>query len=456
MPFENERASYAPLRRILQSEKVRRLQDRFRLAEIGEAEQEPPLLSTEVLPPAEERLPELILAVDGGYHVTPVKNGYPGAEIGYITVAAVLILLDKLRELATDDIINPVEYRKTQKRSSIDTALPGRGVIIDNERTPKASMRKTLFEEMAEYRVFQDSESILETYEALMNKAPDNRPVNSCPCEGDDSDRLGCGYRRRCGEYRCEQCGFALYSTDAMRLHELFPSHESGEKMYGHVMSTLERLWLVHVLRAFERRGKEWLAVIGRMAFILDGPLAVYGAPAWLSTPIREELARINDAQKAVTNTDMMILGVEKSGAFARHFEMLDTREKSNQPRFSAGQYLLLTNEYIRSHIVPSEEQRQYGRNTYFGRKLLLKTALGHRLVVNVACFTDEQHDLSSAHPEQFPRLADALALFGKISSNLYPNSISPLIAAHSEAAIPLNLGKRILENIAREAVSGD
>jgi len=448
MPFENERASYAPLRRILQSEKVRRLQDRFRLAETGGAEQQPSLLSTEISPATKDRFPELILAVDGGYHVTPVKNGYPGAEIGYITIAAVLILLDKLREIAADDIINPVEYRKTQKRSSIDTALPGRGVIIDDERTPEASMRKTLFEEMANYRVFHDSESILETYEALLDKAPDNRSIN-CPCEENKP------YRRGRGEYECEYCDFALYSTDAMRFHELFSPHESGEKMYGHVMSSLERLWLVHVLRAFERRGEEWLAVIGRMAFILDGPLAVYGTPAWLSTPIREELARINDAQKAVTNTDMMVLGVEKSGAFVRHFEMLDTREEGNQPHFLAGQYLLLKNDYIRSHIVPSVEQRQYGRNTYFGRKLLFKTILGHRLVINVACFTDEQRDLSSARPEQFPRLADALALFDKISSNLYPNSISPLIAAHSEAAIPLNLGRLILENIAREAVSG-
>ena len=452
MPFETERASYAPLRRILQSETVRRLQKRFRLAKTGEAEQEP-LLVSESLPDANRPFPDMILAVDGSYHVTPVKNGYPGAEIGYITIAAVLILLDKLHKIATDDIINPVEYRQTQKRSSIDTALPGRGVIIDDERTPEASMRKTLFEGMAEYRVFPDSESILETYEALMNRAPDDRPLN-CPCEDKNHP-----YRRLCGSYKCKRCGCALYSTDAMRLHELFSPHESGEKMYGHVMSTLERLWLVHVLRAFERRekersGEEWLAVIGRMAFILDGPLAVYGTPAWLSTPIREELARINATQKVVTNTDMMILGVEKSGAFARHFEMLDTREEGRQPRFSAGQYLLLTNDYIRSHIVPSDEQRQYGRNTYFGRKLLHKTVLGHRLVVNVACFTEEQRDLSSARPEQFPRLADALALFDKISSNLYPNSISPLIAAHSEAAIPLNLGSSILESIARKAVS--
>ena len=445
MPFEKERASYASLRRILQSEKVRRLQKRFRLADTGEAAREIQSATAESPSNGVCRPPDLILAVDGGRQPVEVKNGYPGAEIGYVTVAAVLILLDKLQEVAAEDIINPVEYRKTQKRASIDTALPGRGVVIDGERSPEASMRRALFEEMAGYRVFPDSETLLETYEALMLDAPAERSV-FCPCERREA------YRRGAGEYKCESCGFPLYSADAMRLHELFSPHESCEKMFGHVMTTLERLWLIHALRAFERRGKEWLEVIGRMAFVMDGPLAVYGTPAWLSTPIRRELKRLNEAQKAVTGLDMMILGVEKSGSFARHFEMIDAREDGG-PRFAAGRHLLLDDKYIRSHIVPSVEERQYGRNTYFGRKLLYKSALGHRLVVNFACLTEGQFDLSAARPEQFPRLADALAMLDKLSSNLYPNSLSPLIAAHSEAAIPLNLGGHILEDIARKAV---
>lgn len=448
MPFKNERASYDVLRRILQSEKVRRLQNRFRLAEDNGDDREEPSESSSV-PDTEDRRPDLLLAVDGSYHTTPVKNGYPEAEVGYITVAAVLILLDKLRELASADIINPVEHRKTQKKSSIDTVLPGRGVVIDEEPTPESSMRKTLFEEMEGYRVFSDSETLLETYQALMNQAPDNR-TTSCPCEEGNS------FHRGLGKYACKHCGLPLYSTDAMRLHELFAPHEEGDKMYGHVMFTLERLWLVHVLRAFERRGKEWLAAIGRMAFILDGPLTVYGTPAWLSTPIREELARINAEQKNITAADMMILGIEKDGSFVRHFEMLDTHKDDGQPHFAPGRHLLLTNDYIRRHIVPSADKRHYGRNTYFGRKLLCKTAFGHRLVVNVAYFNEEQRDLSSALPEQFPRLADALKLLDKLSSNMYPNSISAIIAAHSEASIPLNLGGKILEDVARKAVTGD
>lgn len=128
-----------------------------------------------------------------------------------------------------------------------------------------------------------------------------------------------------------------------MRLHELFSPHESCRKLYGHVMTTLERLWLLHALRAFERRGPEWLAALGRMAFVVDGPLAFYGTPAWLSSPVRRELARINAAQRCLTKRDMMIIGIEKTGAFANHFEMLDVRGEDGEPRFPNESFLLLS-----------------------------------------------------------------------------------------------------------------
>ena len=41
--------------------------------------------------------------------------------------------------------------------------------------------------------------------------------------------------------------------------------------------------------------------------------------------------------------------------------------------------------------------------------------------------------------------------LLDMLVSSRHPNSVSPLISAHAEAAIPLNLGKRIFEDIARE-----
>ena len=43
------------------------------------------------------------------------------------------------------------------------------------------------------------------------------------------------------------------------------------------------------------------------------------------------------------------------------------------------------------------------------------------------------------------------MSLLDQLVSNRYPNSISPLVSAHAEAAIPLNLGTRLFEDIAKE-----
>ena len=393
-------------------------------------------------------MPQIILAIDGGYHAAPVESGYPGAEIGYLTAASVLLFVDKLKQSNEDGIVNPVKYRAASQTGSIDLALPGRGVLIDEEPSAKSSMRKTLFEEMSGYRIFKEfNETLLETYEHLMGIQTSSDDPPKCPCDPTHK------YRANKGHYRCSTCNGILYSTDGMRCHELFSDTESCEKMYGHVMTTLERLLLIHILRAFEQQGEPWLSLIGNMAFVIDGPLAIYGPPAWLSQPIRKELARLNQVQKHITNRDMMILGIEKSGSFTRHLEMIDTDKNDNPGEFPVGHYQLIDNDYIRRHIQPSEEDRPYGRNTYFGRKMFYKTTSGHLLVVNCACYDDEQFNIRTAKPQQYARLNDILGLLDEVSSSMYPNSISPLIAAHSEASIPLNLGRQILDKIAQERI---
>ena len=382
MPFQNEKAGIAALTRILYSAKVKALQSRFKRAPASDIEES----ACPVVAKNQEAktVPQIILAIDGGYHATPVESGYPGAEIGYLTAASVLFFIDKLKQSNEDGIVNPVKYREASETGSIDFALPGRGVLIDEEPSAKSSMRKTLFEEMSGYRIFEDfNETLLETYEYLMSIQDPSEDPPKCPC--DPTHR----YRADKGHYRCDTCHNILYSTDGMRCHELFSDTESCEKMYGHVMTTLERLLFIHILRAFEQfeqQGESWLKLIGNMAFVIDGPLAIYGPPAWLSQSILKELIRFNQKQKCITNRDMMILGIEKSGSFTRHFKMIDTDKNGNPGKFPIGHYQLIDNNYIRHRIHPSEGNRLYGRNTYFGRKMFYKTMSGNRLVVNCAC----------------------------------------------------------------------
>src|SRR5699024_4448010 len=107
--------------------------------------------------------------------------------------------------------------------------------------------------------------------------------------------------------------------------------------------------------------------------------------------------------------------------------------------------------KYIKENIIFSESIKQYGADTYFGRKIFYKTKSGQILVPVIAFYSVEQKDMQTAKPNQFPRLGDVMNLLDMLVSSRHPNSVSPLISAHAEAAIPLNLGKRIFEDIARE-----
>lgn len=449
MGFEGEFASYEPLRRLLDSEKVKALQSRLKIRERTEETDEfdDDIVKKEDVPESSIR-PDLVLAIDGSNLPAKAENGFPGAEFGYITVASVLIDLKKIDELEKNDFIDPREFRKTEKASTIESVFPGCNVIIDSEKSAKASMRKALFDELSSNRVFSDCETLLETYEYLFRIKREHfaeRNLPKSPIEEYADKDMTYGY----GTYECLHSGEPLYSTDALRLHELMkPSGGNGE-MYGQIMSTLEKLWLIHILRAFEQKG--WLATLRRVAFIMDGPLAVFSTSSWLTKVISYELTRINTLQKEINNTDLLLLGIEKSGTFFNHFQEIDTTKDGIEDKFPKQSAFLLKDSYIKKNIIYSESTKPYGQDTYFGRKFFYKAKSGQRIVPVLACYSDAQKNILTSNVNQFSRLGDVMNLLDMLVSSRHPNSVSPLISAHAEAAIPLNLGKRIFEDIARE-----
>lgn len=450
MSFEGEFASYEPLRRILTSEKVKELQSRLKIRSNTDETTifDDNLLSIEKVSQSGIK-PDLVIAIDGSNMPVKAENGFPGAEFGYITVASVLIDLKKIDELEKNDFIDPREFRKTEKASTIESVFPGCNVILDSEKSAKSSMRKALYEELKSNKAFTDCETLLETYEYLLqlklDKFPDSKSPKS-PIEGyEDIYKLTFGM----GEYNCPNTNKILYSTDALRLQELMnPSGSNGE-MFGQIMSTFEKLWLIHILRAFEK--KRWLATLRRVAFIMDGPLAVFSTSSWLTKVISDELARINTLQKEINGEDILLFGIEKSGGFFNHFEDIDTTKDGIADKFPRQSAFLLNDNYIKKNIIYSESTKPYGQDTYFGRKFFYKAKSGQRIVPVIACYNEQQSNISTSVRNQFSRLGDVMNLLDMLASSRYPNSVSPLISAHAEASIPLNLGKKIFEDIAKE-----
>ncbi|MHB8996171.1 MAG: DNA double-strand break repair nuclease NurA [Armatimonadota bacterium] len=450
MPYEGEFAPYRSLRRLAESGRVRELLSHYQVQESPTVDGGGRRLVAAPIQSSSWQ-PDWVIAVDGSHMPTPVRNGYPGAEVGYITLACVAIDVHKMRELDAIRPANPVEFRKIEQPNSIDGVLPGCNVIIGDAGCAKESLRQVLFDLLGSHRAFEDGESLLETYEALLSQRPRGEgqqcPYDDCPAgpERIEVPSHGTG-SCACARHR------KLYSTDALRVYERMQPAGSNGETYGEIMQVVERLWIVNILRSLE--AKNLLPSMRRFAFVLDGPLAVFGHPAWLSQAIYRELCRLNVLVRAATGgQDMLLLGVEKSGAFSSHFEMLDQSPEGEGNQLPNGSLYLLEDDYIKTNIVFSTSPKPYGQDTYFGRKFLYKTHSGNRIVGSIPFLHENHRDLRRAEVSQYPRIEDAVRLMDELVCNRYPNALLPIASAHAEAAIPLHLGERVLERLARELV---
>ncbi|GJM17697.1 MAG: nuclease [Thermodesulfobacteriota bacterium] len=442
--------SYEPLRRLLSNRKIEQLRSKIKIRnEVEEVDWSEITIALSELDGSDWE-PQLIIAIDGDYSKHQINNGFPGAELGYITVSTVLILVDKLRELEDSRFVDPKKYRETERPTSIDCLMVGCNTVLDDEGSAKSTMRRILFEKFKETRTFEEAETFLDTYEALLKEKIVRSSSSSlkpkCPHDGCDAD-----LKEDYDEYSCNCCGGKLYSTDALRLHELMKPVGTNGEMYGQIKDTLKRIQLIHLLRSFEQKPGAFSA-LKRIAFFIEGTLAVFSASSWLAKSFRTELERLNQKVKEDFKQDLLIMGVERSGNFVNHFEDIDTKvsgEKDNFPNQSA---FLLSNDYIKNNIVLNDNPDfVYLKDTAFGRKFFYKTKAGFRVVPSIVSYNNYQSEVKTAFPAQYPRLADCLRLLDKLVSSQYNNSVMPLATAHSEAAIPLNIGKAIFDDLARE-----
>ena len=70
--------------------------------------------------------PDWVLAIDGSYQEESIEDGYPGAEIGYIAIAAVLMNVAKIKEL---DLRRPVRACLKSLNPSLREAILGKNAL---------------------------------------------------------------------------------------------------------------------------------------------------------------------------------------------------------------------------------------------------------------------------------------------------------------------------------------
>jgi hypothetical protein len=328
---------------------------------------------------------------------------------------------------------------------TVETVLPGANIVRQrqDDDTPLRFFRSQLFDTLQNGAVASDHETLLGTLRALVGE---RMGEVSCPVEGCDrkvdirQNTLTC----RCGEAR-------LHETDALRLAERFTDRGSNGEVHGEARHLLEVLVLINILRFFATPDRA--RYLAECVFVLDGPLAMFGHTAWLTSYVRAELQRINFLVRRTTGSNILVIGYEKSGQFVDHFEQLDWSEESGiRGRIAAGTVLIPDHEYINQNIVlRPPDAKPHGNDTYFGRKIFYKNRSEQHSVFSYGMTAKELENFRETDPSAFPRLGDALDVLDYLATYMYEDGFMPLVRAHAHAAIPLQRGADILDSLFRD-----
>ena len=436
MPYEDERAGLAAIRAITESGLVDDFRQQLVERHTGEPLPLPPFIPC---PPGKPRTH--ILAIDGSNVYEPIPGALPCTEAGLVSLGMVVIDVQKLESLdrlPESRAVNPRRLRETENSQCLGMMLPGRNSARKDGASPRTWFRQIVNSQLTAARF--GGESYADTLYHLLGA---NRAIDYCPnpdCEERDLPLPPPGQEDHCGS-----CGEVILTSDGLRIHQQFLENASPVECHHRVRDTLEILALVNSLRylAGSERG---LTALANTAFVMDGPLAAFGTIAVLAQAIRRELQAIQSTlARARPGAELLVMSGVKSGPFVDHAAELD-RAPAPGKRIPRRHLWLPDNEYIRAHIVArhSPSPKPWGELTHFGRPVILKTADGQRLALNLAQ-PEAEPPLTNAPP---PR-ALAAAVATACPLGVGADQFLPLRRAHYQAAIPLRAGADLIQSLA-------
>ncbi len=400
----------------------------------------------EVSPPDAERI-RAVVAIDGGYREAPVRKEFPSAAVTFFTFGPLLFQLEDLKELDAMPFLAPEDMARLKKIQRYTLALPTRNISREG-KSLQVSIRETL----QDFFEHQDGEEapLADALRWILFRAWDKGAeqawgIPECPNYGCSASPIVLDINSP-NRFECESCGGPLFLIDSLRLHERIDEEQGAAGISGFIMTTLEQVVLAHVIKAlFESKP----AFLAEVLFIKDGPLGFFGTTAPLSKPMRElasHLGHHKDPGKADGEelTLLNIAGLEKSGSFVEHATQIADRMKP-------GTVLVLTNEYIYRYIVPGDPNSAdpYGKNTYWGGKLIFKATDGN---VYVASVPTGDFKPTPAYDDFF-NLTEILAVLGTLRCSMYDNALIPVALANKLVSLSEFPSSKILETFAKESV---
>jgi hypothetical protein len=371
-----------------------------------------------------------VITIDGGYREVPVQVEFPSATIAFFQFGALTFKLQDLEELDQQPFIDPDDMSKLKSIQRLELMLPIRNVTLKDEETLTGSVRYAI------YDFFKNRmENGLDTLRWFIfeeyGQKRDSWELSSCPHCGERKVALKRAAMRADFSFSCTQCGEQIFLTDVFRLHEAIDDYLGAGGILGYVVTTIEQLILVHLIRIVMKTKP---ALLGEILFIKDGPLAFFGQTANMHKPMR---ALINHL---IGKQNCYLVGLEKSGAFVEHADEIASK-------LGDGKYLILDNEYIYRYVIPGnpDASQAYGSSTYYGNKVIFKSEGGSVYVATLPT----RAVMTAPTALDFPNLHVILANIEKLRCDMYDDALFPVALVNKLVSLADHPSARILTRFA-------
>lgn len=397
-------------------------------------------------------LPSFIVASDASKSDAPISDKLPSTQLGFIKVSHVLIAMEKYAELIDPNsrFVDPFKAADMHRNAQpITYVLPGSNIKYLGANSVRDGFRRAVYDQLTANR--RDGANRMVLTETLLALNDDSVTMATCPsCKGPISSLV---FTTQSPTHECPRCASAVYVTDWLRLHEGISDFGDNASAMTRMMNAVEHLLLAAFVLELLRGNP---AALANIAFVMDGPLALFGEPAKLHPRIMRLLHRANEKLAQLGLEPLLVMGLQKTGGVMDHARLLE--------RFLPNGVLrIIDDEYRHIYITGSDApSTNFGNETYYGQDFLFKTERGR--IFNFALPYPFESKDSDRFGISFSKMKVEMHRYGSLVEracdlirhfelDLYDNAIVPVALAHRHASISLMPGGKVLDLIARGAL---
>lgn len=404
--------------------------------------------------PMGDKLPRYVVASDASKSDAPINDKLPSTQVGFLKVSHVLIDMQKYAHLVdpVNRFVDPFKVADMHRSASpITFTMPGSNIRYRGIDNVKDGFRRALFDQLTIDRSESQNGQVLARVLVTLND--NSLTLPNCPrCHAS----LGSTFGRDLLIKTCSVCGAEVYATDFLRLHEGISDFGDNASAMTRMMNAMEHLMLAaFIIQVFECQPQ----ALSDIAFVMDGPLALFGEPAKLHPRLQKLIFRVNERLAQMGLQPMLVLGLQKTGGVMDHARLLEKFLPDGVLRVIDDEY---RNQYITGGDSPAAN---FGNETYYGQDFLFKTERGR--IFNFAIPYPFEDKTFGGGGKGFAHAKSDLTHYGSLieracdlirhfEMDLYDNALVPVALAHRHASISLMPGGKVLDLLVRSGLGSE